>query len=96
MANQTYKNGAASVGTTATLLLTVNTENDGVLVQNTGSVVVYFGGPGVTANTAATGGVSLAANGTMTIPSVGGYAHDLYAVVASGTATVSWLQPSVA
>jgi hypothetical protein len=89
MANESYVNGSVSVGTTATLVCTVAAENDDVLVSCSAATV--FGGPNVTATT----GVSIAANTPTHIPSTGGYVHDLYAVVGTGTSTVTFLYPSV-
>lgn len=88
-----YEQGTVSVGTTATLVCTVGTENDGALIQNNGSAAVFLGGPGVTTS-GATQGVQLAASATVAVPSVGGSTHDLYAVVATGTADVSYLFPA--
>lgn len=84
-----YSSGSATVTTTPALLVTVGPTNDGVMIQNQGAVVVTLGGPNVTASV----GIQVAANATVTIPSVGGASHDLWAVAASATATVTWLQP---
>ena len=89
----TYDHGVLSATTTAAKLVTVQAENDGVLVQNQGSVSIYLGGPTVTANQTATGGFQVAASTSVTVPSVGGTQHDLYVVVASSTANVAWIQP---
>ena len=89
MANQSYANGSVSVGTTATLVCTVPAENDDVMVSC--SVATVFGGPGVTATT----GVSVPATTPTRIPSVGGVVHDLYAIVGTGTSTVTFLYPVV-
>jgi hypothetical protein len=91
-----YDNGVATATTTAAKLVTVQAENDGVLVQNLGAVPIYLGGASVTADQTATGGFSVAASSSALIPSVGGYQHDLYVVVASTTAKVAWLQPTYA
>ncbi len=88
-----YDHGVGTATTTASKLVTVQAANDGILVQNQGSVPVYVGGPTVTADQAATGGYQIAATSSATIPSVGGYQHDLYVIVASTTAKVAWLQP---
>jgi hypothetical protein len=71
-AQMPYINGLVSVGTTATLLATVGSapENDGLLVQNNGTVAVFVGGPSVTSS-GARAGVQIAANGTLTIPTTG-------------------------
>jgi hypothetical protein len=92
MTNLTYLQGAISVGATATLVCTVTPENDGVLVQNSGTAAVFLGGSTVTA-TGTTQGIQLAASASMTVPSVGGLVHDLFAVTASGTSTVAFLIP---
>lgn len=89
MANPTYKSGTATVSTTATLLVTVASENDGILIHNGGSVIVYLGGPGVSA----ANGMPIPASSTQLVPSVAGVYTDLWAVAASTTAAVSWLQP---
>ena len=88
MAN--YRHGTVTVGTTATLLVSSSFPG-GVLIQNNGTAPIFLGGPNVTANTAATGGIQVAAGATVTVPSVGGITADLYAVIATGTATVAWL-----
>lgn len=92
MANQSYANGSVSVGTTATKVCTVPAENDDVLVYC--SAATAFGGPSVTAS-GATAGVTVPATTLTRIPSVGGTVHDLYAIVSSGTSTVSFLYPVV-
>ena len=86
-----YGGGTVSVGTTPTLLFTGPAP--GALVQNNGATPIYLGGSTVTANTAATGGLTIAAGATLAIPSTGATADSLYAVVASGTANVAWLVP---
>lgn len=92
MANASYTQGTVTVGTTATKVCTVPTENDDVLVYCSAATV--FGGPSVTA-TGATAGVTAPATTLTHIPSVGGVVHDLYAIVASSTSTVSYLFPAV-
>lgn len=87
-------NGTVSVGTTATIIATVQKESGGILVANQGSVPVYLGGPSVTADTSATGGYPLAANASVLIPTDGDETRKLYGIVASGTANVSFLQPA--
>lgn len=89
-----YSNGIKTVTTTPQVIVSVGQSNGGILVQNQGSVPVYLGGPTVTADQSATGGVQIAANTTTLIPSLGGYGHNLWGVVASGTASVAWLQPA--
>jgi hypothetical protein len=91
-----YSNGVVSVGTAATLICTPG--RDGALIQNLGATVVYLGGPGVTADASATGGVTLAA--TQTAPTMVrsgmvagtfGANDGLYGRVASGTSNVAFL-----
>jgi hypothetical protein len=55
------------------------------------SASTVFGGPSVTATT----GVTVPATTLTHIPSIGGTVHDLYAIVASGTSTVTFLYPVV-
>jgi len=89
-----YNPGTVTVGTNATLsAVCESTGTGGVLVQNNGSVTVYLGGSNVTSS-GATQGVSLAANATLLVPTVGGPADALYAVTGSSTALVSVLFPS--
>lgn len=88
----TYLNGMTPVTTTATLICTVPAEDDGVLIQNNGTVTVYLGGPDVTSS-GATQGVGLAAAAALVVPSVGGTTNDLYGVVVTGSADVTWLMP---
>jgi hypothetical protein len=90
--SNSFANGAVSVTSTATLVCTVRGVNDGVLVQNSGATDVYLGGPSVTAS-GATQGVKLAAGATVTVPTSGPYAHNLYAITASSTSTVAYLFP---
>jgi hypothetical protein len=84
-----FKTGQVSVGTTATQVASIGAvpENAGVLVNS--SVAAFVGGPGVTAST----GFPLAANVPQTIPTTGAESLVLYAVVSSGTATVSYIYP---
>lgn len=88
-----YSQGSVSVTSTATLVAQVGPENDGVLVYNAGASTVYLGGRSVTASGAAQG-IPLAASATITVPSLGGVSHSLYAVTASGTSTVNFLFPA--
>ena len=92
MANAPYLQGTVTVGNTATLLCSPLNSPGGVLVQN-GATVIYLGGPNVTSS-GATQGVSVAANATINVPTVGQSAHDLYAITASGSSSVSYLIPS--
>jgi len=68
-------------------------ENDGVLIQNNGSTVVYLGASTVTADATATGGMQVAAGATVTVPTTGAESLELYGIVASGTADVAFLFP---
>ena len=86
-----YLQGIVSVGTTATKILTVPAENDGVLINASAAVVI--GGSNVTA-TGATAGIPMTAGQTLTIPSVGGVTHDLYGITASSTSNVAFLAVS--
>lgn len=90
-----YKNGVVSVTTSPTLIATPSSvpENNGVLVQNLGSVTLYLGGSTVTANTASTGGYPVAANASVTVPTTGSTSEALYGIVASSTANVAYLYP---
>lgn len=88
-----YSQGAVSVTSTATLVCQVGPENDGVLIYNSGSAAVFLGGRSVTAS-GATQGISLAPSAMITVPSLGGVTHSLYAVTASGTSTVNFLFPA--
>jgi hypothetical protein len=92
-----YQNGVVSVGTTATLIATPSSapDVDGILVQNLGSVAVYLGGSGVTANTASTGGLQLPASSTtpVLVPTTGASSEGLWGITASSTANVSFLYP---
>lgn len=92
MANP-YSHGTVTVGITAALLVTVSAQNDGILIQNQGPGIVYLGGPTVTADTAATAGLKVAANTTVTVPSVGGRTEDIWAI-ASAASPVTYLQPA--
>jgi hypothetical protein len=90
-----YVNGVVSVGTTATLIASpsATAENDGILVQNLGAGVLYLGGPNVTAGTTSTGGLQVAANATVSVPTTGAASEALYGIVASSTANVAFLYP---
>ncbi|WP_343598885.1 hypothetical protein [Mycobacterium sp.] len=84
-----YASGQVSVGTTATLVCAIGQtpDNDGVLVAS--SAACFIGGPAVTAAT----GFPLQANTPVTVPTTAAETLELYAVVSSGTATVSYLLP---
>jgi hypothetical protein len=66
---------------------------DGLVIQNLGSVTLYLGGSTVTANTASTDGLQVAANGVITVPTTGASAEGLYGITASSTANVAYLYP---
>lgn len=102
-----FVNGVVSVGTGATKICTVGPA--GVFVQNLGAQVVYIGGANVTANTAATGGVQLAAAGTSgdrqfipggqqdvsgSPPNAVEITQDLYGIVTATTANVAFVAAS--
>jgi hypothetical protein len=89
MSTFNFVNGSASVGTTATNVLTV-TPGQVVVLQNQGASAVFLGGSTVTAS-GANVGYSLAANASVTLPAVNLQGHALYAIVASGTSTLVWL-----
>jgi hypothetical protein len=85
-----FKSSQTSVGTTATLVATIGSvpDNDGVLVNS--SAAAFIGPAGVTTTT----GFPLTANAPVLVPTTGAESLTLYAVVASGTATVSVIFPS--
>jgi hypothetical protein len=62
------------------------------VIQNNGSATVFLGGSTVTA-TGATAGIQVAANATVTVPTAGAEPVEVYAIVSSGTATVSYAYP---
>lgn len=86
-----FQSGVVSVGTTATLICTVGSapENDGVLINNGGSVTVYLGGSGVTAST----GFPVAENTTVTVPTTGAEGLALYGITSSSTSNVAYIYP---
>jgi hypothetical protein len=88
-----YAHGTVTVTSTPAVLCTVGLESDGVIIANTGAATVFLGGRTVTA-TGATAGVPLAAGASMTVPSVGGLTHALFAVTASTSSTVAFLFPA--
>jgi len=90
-----YQNGVVSVGTTAVLIATPSSAPDisGILIQNLGAVAVFLGASTVTANTASTGGYSLAAGTSVLVPTTGASSEALYGITASSTANVAWLYP---
>jgi hypothetical protein len=79
-----------SVGTTATLIGTFEGTQTGVLISNPAGQTVYLGGSGVTTST----GFPVAASTVLTVPTNGGVGCQLYGVVTSSTATVSYLHPT--
>lgn len=93
MANAPYVQGTVTVGTSATLLCSPVSGAHGVIVQNNGTAAIFLGGPNVTAS-GATQGVQLAVAASITVPTVGETAHDLYAIVASTPGPVSFLFPA--
>jgi hypothetical protein len=68
-----YKNGVVSVTTSPTLIATPSSalDIDGILIQNLGAVTLYLGGSTVTANTASTGGYTVAASVSVLVPTTG-------------------------
>jgi hypothetical protein len=62
------------------------------VIQNNGSATVFLGGSTVTA-TGATASIQVAANATVTVPTTGAEPVEVYAIVSSGTATVSYAYP---
>jgi hypothetical protein len=88
--SNTFVNGTSSVSTTAGILSSSDT-SAGVIVKNQGPRTVYLGSSTVTADQTSTGGLPVAVGETLTVPATGSFTSDLYAVTASGTATVSWL-----
>ena len=84
------KSTQVSVGTTATPLTPVATQNvggDTVILQNTGAAAVFLGGPDVTT----ANGYSLAAGASLSIVTDDNLT-DLFGIVASGTVTVGVLR----
>lgn len=89
-----YKNGVISVTTSPTLIATPSSapENAGVLVQNLGTTVLYLGGSTVTAGTTATGGLQVAANATVNVPTTGAGSEALYGI-STAACNVAYLFP---
>lgn len=81
--------GQVSVGATATLVCTVGSvpDSDGVLISS--SAAAFVGGAGVTEST----GFPVAANTPTLFPTTGAEPVAVYAVVGTGTATVSYAFP---
>ena len=81
-----YASGQVSVGTTATAIYTESVpDNDSVLISS--SAAAFVGGPGVTTAT----GFPVAANTPVLVPTTGAESLQLFGVVSSGTATISYL-----
>jgi hypothetical protein len=82
-----YLSGQVSVGTTATALFTTGParNNDSVLVSST--TAAFIGGAGVTTTT----GLAIPASTPVLVPTTGAENDQLFAVVGTGTATVSYL-----
>lgn len=91
MANAPYCSGTVTVGTSPTLVCSPGGSCGQVLIQNNGAAAVFLGSSSVAAS-GANAGISVAAAATVTVPC--GSAHDLYAIIASGTAPVAFLYPS--
>jgi hypothetical protein len=85
-----YLSQQTSVGTTATLVATIGSapDADGVLVSS--SAAAFIGGAGVTTTT----GFPIPATTAVLVPTTGSEPLSLYAVVSTGTATVSVIYPS--
>jgi hypothetical protein len=90
-----YKQGQVSVTTSPTLICsTVATSgNDGVLIQNLGTVAVFVGGANV-ATSGANAGISVAANAIVTIPTTGAANNSIFGISATTGQLVSFLFPS--
>jgi hypothetical protein len=88
-----YANGVAATSTVAAKVVTVPAASGDILVKNLDPTNdIYVGGPGLTADTTATGGWLLAhATGAQTLPSPGGQDSDLYAIASAGTPKLSWI-----
>jgi hypothetical protein len=84
-----YKSGQVTVGTTATLVATPSSvpETGGLLISS--SVAAFIGPSTVTTTT----GLPIPATTLVNVPVTGASTEALYAVVASGTATVSYCYP---
>lgn len=83
------QSGQVSVGTTATLVCSVGSvpDSDGVLINS--SAAAFIGGSAVTTGT----GFPVAANTPTLVPTTGAEPVSVYAIVSSGTATVSYCYP---
>jgi hypothetical protein len=85
-----YHSAQTSVGTSATLVATISSapDIDGVLVYS--SAACFIGPSGVTTTT----GFPIPATTPVTVPTTASEPLSLYAVVTTGTATVSVIYPS--
>jgi hypothetical protein len=85
-----YVGSSVATGTAATAIFTSGPapDNDGVLISS--SAASFVGGSGVTTST----GFPIAANTAVLVPTTGSEPLSLYAVVSTGTATVSTIYPS--
>ena len=91
MTNQTFSSGTTSVGTTATLIVTLPAAGYNVrggLIKNVGPERVYIGGPSVTA-TGATAGYPMSSFELLEL-GLSNAPHDLYGIVPSGTGAVAY------
>jgi hypothetical protein len=91
LTNATFSAGTTSVGTSATLMVTLPAAGynaRGCIIKNAGTQTVYVGGPSVTA-TGATAGYPL---GSLELLELGlnNSPHDLYGIVSSGTGAVAY------
>lgn len=82
-----YVSGSVSVGTNATLVVTVpGGYQGGVLVTNTGTASVYLGGSAVTSAT----GFPVASNTSVAVPGAKGTGRGLYGI-ATAAMTVKYI-----
>jgi hypothetical protein len=83
-----YISGQVTVGTSPTLVATPSDipENGGILLSS--SAAAFIGPSGVTTTT----GFPISTT-PVTVPTTGAKSEGLYAVVSSGTATVSYIYP---
>jgi hypothetical protein len=81
-----YASGQVSVGTTATAVYTQTVpDNDSVLIS--ASAACFVGPAGVTVTT----GIPIPASTPVLIPTTGAESLQLFGVVTTGTATISYL-----
>jgi hypothetical protein len=88
-----YQQGTVTIGTSPTLICTVEGNNTGVLVQNSSGAIVFLGGSNVSAS-GANAGYQLAISGSVTVPTYGGAACSLYGIVASTGSAITFLHPT--